>query len=73
MFTGQYPEKHGVWRNAIALDTKATTLATCLRETGYSANYIGKWHLSLRQSLDRSRWSIAAAFAIFGRGPTHWS
>ncbi len=51
MFTGQYPEKHGVWRNAIALDTKATTLATSLRDAGYSANYIGKWHLSLRQSL----------------------
>jgi arylsulfatase A-like enzyme len=46
LFTGQYPEKHGVWRNAIALDTKATTLASTLRKAGYTANYIGKWHLS---------------------------
>jgi arylsulfatase A-like enzyme len=46
LFTGQYPERHGVWRNAIALDTHATTLAGTLRKAGYTANYIGKWHLS---------------------------
>jgi arylsulfatase A-like enzyme len=46
LFTGQYPERHGVWRNAIALDTHATTLASSLRKAGYTANYIGKWHLS---------------------------
>lgn len=51
MFTGQYPEKHGVWRNAIALDTKTATLAACLRDSGYTANYIGKWHLGPRESL----------------------
>jgi arylsulfatase A-like enzyme len=46
MFTGQYPERHGVWKNAIALDPKATTVAKLLRDAGYTANYIGKWHLS---------------------------
>ncbi len=46
MFTGQYPSRHGVWRNAIGLDPGATTLAGTLRTAGYSANYIGKWHLS---------------------------
>jgi arylsulfatase A-like enzyme len=46
MFTGQYPEKHGVWRNGIALNTSATTIARVLRDAGYTANYIGKWHLS---------------------------
>src|SRR5690348_1288961 len=51
MFTGQYPEKHGVWRNAIPINPKAETLATSLRAAGYSANYIGKWHLGPRQSL----------------------
>lgn len=45
MFTGQYPEKHGVWRNGIALNTQAVTLAKTLRSAGYTANYIGKWHL----------------------------
>jgi arylsulfatase A-like enzyme len=45
-FTGQYEEKHGVWRNGLAIDTSAVTLATVLRSRGYSANYIGKWHLS---------------------------
>jgi arylsulfatase A-like enzyme len=46
MFTGQYPSRHGVWRNSIGLDPDATTLAGTLRSAGYSANYIGKWHLS---------------------------
>ncbi len=45
MFTGQYPEKHGVWRNGIPLDPNATTLASTLRDAGYTAAYIGKWHL----------------------------
>jgi arylsulfatase A-like enzyme len=46
MFTGQYPSRHGVWKNGIPLDPNATTLAGTLRSAGYSANYIGKWHLA---------------------------
>lgn len=46
LFTGQYPPKHGVWRNGLGLSPDAVTIATCLRRSGYSANYIGKWHLA---------------------------
>ncbi len=46
LFTGQYEEKHGVWHNGPGLPHNATTLATVLRGRGYSANYIGKWHLA---------------------------
>src|SRR5437660_5448454 len=46
IFTGQYPSRHGVWRNAVPLPESATTLATTLTQAGYSANYIGKWHLA---------------------------
>jgi arylsulfatase A-like enzyme len=46
IFTGQYPCKHGVWRNSVGLPENATTLAKTLRQSGYSANYIGKWHLA---------------------------
>ncbi len=45
IFTGQYPSRHGVWRNGIALEPNSTTLAGTLRQSGYTANYIGKWHL----------------------------
>jgi arylsulfatase A-like enzyme len=45
IFTGQYPAKHGVFKNGIAIKPDAVTLATTLRGAGYSANYIGKWHL----------------------------
>jgi arylsulfatase A-like enzyme len=49
LFTGQYPARSGVWRNAgtgVGLPPGATTIATECRTAGYSANYIGKWHLA---------------------------
>jgi arylsulfatase A-like enzyme len=46
ILTGQYPSKHGVWRNALGLAGNAVTLATEMTRAGYSANYIGKWHLA---------------------------
>ena len=46
IFTGQYPTRHGVWHNGVPLAQNATTLATTLTQAGYSANYIGKWHLA---------------------------
>ncbi len=46
IFTGLYPRKHGVWKNGIPIQEDATTLATTLRGAGYTANYIGKWHLA---------------------------
>ncbi len=45
ILTGQYPSRHGVWKNAVALTPGATTLASVLRQSGYTANHIGKWHL----------------------------
>lgn len=49
LFTGQYQNKHGVWRNGFGLAPDAITLATELRKVGYTANYIGKWHLAPRE------------------------
>jgi arylsulfatase A-like enzyme len=46
IFTGQYPSRHGVWKNGIGLAEDSSTLAKSLRSNGYSANYIGKWHLA---------------------------
>jgi arylsulfatase A-like enzyme len=46
LFTGMYPTQTGVWRNGLGLRTDATTLAKLLRAEGYTANYIGKWHLA---------------------------
>lgn len=46
LWTGQYPARHGVWRNGIGIARDATTVATALRQEGYTANYIGKWHLA---------------------------
>ncbi|MGA2147323.1 MAG: sulfatase-like hydrolase/transferase [Bryobacteraceae bacterium] len=46
IFTGQYPWNHGVWKNGMGLAETAPTLAGALRNSGYTANYIGKWHLA---------------------------
>jgi len=45
ILTGQYPSRHGVWKNGIAINPAATTFASTLRQSGYTANHIGKWHL----------------------------
>ncbi|HWB82809.1 MAG TPA: sulfatase-like hydrolase/transferase [Bryobacteraceae bacterium] len=49
LFTGQYAERHGVWHNGPGIDPKASTVATAMRQAGYSTNYIGKWHLAPNQ------------------------
>ncbi|MGH9327450.1 MAG: sulfatase-like hydrolase/transferase [Terriglobia bacterium] len=46
LFTGQYATETGVWTLGPGLGTGAVTLATILRGEGYTANYIGKWHLA---------------------------
>jgi len=65
MFTGQYPSKHGVWRNGIGLPESAVTLAGTLRQAGYSANYMGKWHLA---GEDESQKEIRGAVPASRRG-----
>lgn len=47
LFTSLYTNRHGVWRNGIALPAQLPTLPKLFRQAGYSANYIGKWHLGL--------------------------
>lgn len=49
ILTSQYPSRHGVWKNGLALPPGSTTLASALRQAGYSANHIGKWHLGGNQ------------------------
>ncbi len=46
LMTGQYATTTGVFRNGPGLRTDAVTLATRLTQAGYTANYIGKWHLA---------------------------
>lgn len=50
LLTGQYATQHGVWRLGPGLRPGTTTLATELRNHGYTTNYIGKWHLSPNSS-----------------------
>ncbi|MDQ6665246.1 MAG: sulfatase-like hydrolase/transferase [Acidobacteriota bacterium] len=61
MFTGQYPAKHGVWKNGLGLKPDALTLAGTLRQHGYTANYIGKWHLSAETATDRKSGPVPMA------------
>ena len=46
LFTGQYQNRNGVWKNGLGLASGTVTLAATLRQAGYTANYIGKWHMA---------------------------
>ncbi len=46
LVTGRYATGTGVWHNGLGLREDLPTLATELRKAGYTANYIGKWHLA---------------------------
>lgn len=45
LFTGQYATKCGIWHNGLGLAPHQPTFAKQFRSAGYTANYIGKWHL----------------------------
>src|ERR1700691_5343159 len=53
LFTGRYATGTGVWRNGLGLREDLPTLATELRKAGYTANYIGKWHLAPGSDAER--------------------
>ncbi|MGH9623864.1 MAG: sulfatase-like hydrolase/transferase [Bryobacteraceae bacterium] len=48
LFTGMYATQTGMWKlpPGVELNRNLPTLASILRGKGYSANYIGKWHLA---------------------------
>jgi arylsulfatase A-like enzyme len=46
LLAGQYATTTGVFRNGPGLRPDARTLATELTQAGYTANYVGKWHLA---------------------------
>jgi arylsulfatase A-like enzyme len=50
MMTGRYATETNVWTLGRQLSHELPTLATVLRERGYTANFIGKWHLSDSQN-----------------------
>ena len=46
LLTGRYATETGVWHNGLGMRQDLPTLAAELRRAGYTANYIGKWHLA---------------------------
>jgi uncharacterized sulfatase len=44
--TGKYATETGCFRNGIALQLDARTIAHWFSEAGYEAGYVGKWHLA---------------------------
>jgi arylsulfatase A-like enzyme len=46
LMTSRYATETGVWQNGLGLREDLPTLAGELRKAGYTANYLGKWHLA---------------------------
>lgn len=44
--TGMTATKAGVWKLDLELDHSIPSIATVLKQGGYSTNFIGKWHVS---------------------------
>lgn len=44
--TSRYATETGVWKLGPELDHSLSTVATVFRKNGYSANFMGKWHVS---------------------------
>jgi len=54
MITGRYATETGEWKIAVGMRNDLPTLASVLRENGYSANFIGKWHLMMADHKTRA-------------------
>lgn len=54
MLTGRYATETGVWHNGLGLRQDLPTIATELSKAGYTANYIGKWHLAANSAASGS-------------------
>jgi arylsulfatase A-like enzyme len=52
IMTSLRPHRHGVWHNGLGLSPHLLTIAKVFRSAGYTANYIGKWHLAPEDSND---------------------
>jgi arylsulfatase A-like enzyme len=67
MMTGRYATETGEWKlpPGVELNRELPTLATVLRSRGYTANFIGKWHLA---PLDAARGKGASWVAPEDRG-----
>lgn len=46
LFTGRYATQTGTWKLGLGFDHGVKTIADAVRKHGYTANYIGKWHLA---------------------------
>lgn len=45
VFTGLYPHSNGVWGNGMPLGDNVRSIGQRVRDGGFPAAYIGKWHL----------------------------
>ena len=50
--TGRYATETAVWKLGPELDHSLPTIATEFRENGYTANFMGKWHVSQTDMAD---------------------
>ncbi|MHB1024001.1 MAG: sulfatase-like hydrolase/transferase [Acidobacteriaceae bacterium] len=46
LFTGRYATEVGTWKLGLGFKPGVQTIADAVRQHGYTANYIGKWHLA---------------------------
>ncbi|MGH9599231.1 MAG: sulfatase-like hydrolase/transferase [Terracidiphilus sp.] len=50
--TSRYATEAGMWKLGLELDHSLPTIATEFRKNGYTANFMGKWHVSSTKTSD---------------------
>ena len=54
--TGRYATETGVWRLGLELNHTLPTIASEFRKNGYTANFMGKWHVSATDAKANLGW-----------------
>ena len=54
--TARYATETGVWKLGLELNHALPTIATEFRKNGYTANFIGKWHVSATDAKTNLGW-----------------
>jgi arylsulfatase A-like enzyme len=65
--SGQYSHTNGVWNNRTPLSDTLITYASVLRSNGYTAGYVGKWHMGTQAERPGFDW-----YASYTGQSTHY-
>lgn len=74
MFTGTYPQRHGLTENGFTLDPCTKVLPQMLGEAGYHTACVGKLHLApfgMKSELAKHEWELYESYELWNKNGGH--